>query len=759
MGDALGQGEQGRRGPEQPLGSVRVAQVARLATPSGEGAEADLVGGVVTLGAQRLVADAGAAQERQRIETALDAERGQEALLQKPGDVLGGGAAGGESGPEESHASGGGRRERDGRTTGHGDAGLLERPLELRGVLDCHDGERAAIERGSSVERPTESVDQRCRLAPRARSDDGLERIGGKAPRWSCRQPAHGLREGALGELGEQLDAGEIRPGLERLEERLERGIDAGIPGQRDPQGERTAGGRGGAGERGEEPHHGGGKRRSDGQLELLEREVRRPPVGEHAARGNPSGGGQLDSGPGHPRGGVVDPPGEVGEPGPGRAELLGCLGQGRRRDAAERELVEEGLEGALKARGPGLCAERAGSDRVDGRGEETVEGGAAARPEPRWRDDCVAQLLEGPALLDFRALHGGPVTLRPAHDTAGHVERPVPGRAGGVVEALRTARRRSNPPSLDRPIGAWPSKVPDTFGRPPIRPSSRTRPGEPSSMPRPRSIVPLGARGPNPALRCGTEGATEGARHLSVDTFDRSLERTGPTSARIQQLISGRGLRSRGRALPELCRTARCGPGDGVRRGAAPRLGDQRTATAGTGPGERPRRPHSNRRIAVPKERDEDFLGSRTEHVHGAFHSRGAENQRRGHVRRKLANQGTRRGAPPHPGQPAPGLARWATPSIRATASSTGAASGGSDSDSATVTARYAPSRPSTRARSSGFDRRAPGAPADDEGDHEADRGPTSRLPAASPAAEPHGLALLGEIPRDRSVSCQNMR
>jgi hypothetical protein len=182
-GDALGQGEQGRRGLEQPLGSGRVGQVARLATPSGEGAEADLVGAVVTRGAQRLVADAGAAQERQRIETALHAQRGQEALLQEPGDVLGGGAARGEPGPEESHASGGGRPERHGRATGHGDAGILERPLELRGVLGGHDGECAAIERGSGVEGPPEGVDQRCRLAPRARSDDGLERMGGKALR------------------------------------------------------------------------------------------------------------------------------------------------------------------------------------------------------------------------------------------------------------------------------------------------------------------------------------------------------------------------------------------------------------------------------------------------------------------------------------------------------------------------------------------------------------------------------------------------
>ena len=227
--------------------------------------------------------------------------------------------------------------------------------------------------------------------------------------------------------------------------------------------------------------------------------------MGEHAARGNPSGGGQLDSGPGHPRGGVVDPPGEVGEPGPGRAELLGCLGQGRRRDAAERELVEEGLEGALKARGPDLCAERAGSDRVDGRGEETKRAGPRHVRSPDGGTIRVAQLLEGPALLDFRALHGGPATLRPAHDTAGHVERPVPGRAGGVVQALRTARRRSNPPSLDaRGHGRRRCQTPSIalrLGPPRVR--ARTTSDAPTALDRPPA-----ARVPKPDRRWVTEGA-----------------------------------------------------------------------------------------------------------------------------------------------------------------------------------------------------------------------------------------------------------
>ena len=88
-------------------------------------------------------------------------------------------------------------------------------------------------------------------------------------------------------------------------------------------------------------------------------------------------------------------------EPGPGGAEPLRRLGQGGRRDAAERELLEDRLECAEEQGAPDLRAEGPAADRVDGGGEEAVEGGAATRPQSRRRDDGVAQPFEGPALVD----------------------------------------------------------------------------------------------------------------------------------------------------------------------------------------------------------------------------------------------------------------------------------------------------------------------------------------------------------------------
>src|SRR6185436_9729224 len=181
------------------------------------------------------------------------------------------------------------------------------------------------------------------------------------------------------------------------------------------------------------------------------EGELRRPPVAEHGAGGDPTGSGQLDAGAGHACGGVVDQPGEMAESGSGRPEALRGLGERRRGDAAERELVEHCLQGGQEARGPGLRAKRAGADGIEGRGEEAVEGGAAAGPESRWADDRVAQPLEGPALVFSRALHGGPATLRPGDDTAPATSSASsPGERAASIEGHRRC----------------PSKVPDTFDR-----------------------------------------------------------------------------------------------------------------------------------------------------------------------------------------------------------------------------------------------------------------------------------------------------
>jgi hypothetical protein len=395
--------------------------------------------------------------------------------------------------------------------------------------------------------------------------------------------------------------------------------------------------------------------------------EVRRPSVGEHAARGNPSGGGQLDSGPGKTR--------WRRRPSARWASRAPTVPS---RSAASARVVDETLPSASSSRtasracraqgracgpnGPGPTASIVAARRPSRAGPRHVRSPDGGTIASRNRSRVQPSSPPGRSMVN-RSRYARPMT-RP-----GHLERPVPGRAGGAVEAPRTGRRRGRMrPRWIPPRGAWPSKVPDTF--------------------------------------------------------DRFPEKTRACKPSDQQLISATGLPVPGRAVAELCGTPRCGPGDGVRCGAAPRLGDQRTATGGAGPGERLRRPQSNPRIAVPEERDEDFPRRHAEHVRCAVHRRGAEIPARSR--------------PPRAREPGPAAGGWTTPRAasararqvgnavrsRATASGTGRRRV-SDRHSATVTARYA-EQASTRARSAERPAR-PGRSRPGRRRPRGDRGPTS--------------------------------
>ena len=396
--------------------------------------------------------------------------------------------------------------------------------------------EGAAIERGSGVEGPPQRVHQSGRLAPRPGATTASSALVETLPGNAAGEPAHGLGERPLGELGKELHARRIRSSLEGLEHWLQRGIGVGVAGQRNPDRQRATRGRRGTGQRGEEPHHAGRKRRSHGQLDLLQHEVGWPTPGEHAARGNPARGHQLHAGAVHVGRGRVDQTGEVTEPGTGGAESRRCLLQGRGGDAAVRELLQHPLQGRRKVglrawepNGPGPTLLHRGR-------EKPVKGGAAAGPEPRRRDDGVTQPLERPAIVISQPLHGGRATLRPADDTEPGRKRLSHGRARGVPRAQKSAAPSNEIQSRWTPSKAREGarvkvrvKVPDTF-----------------------DCLRLVKSDGAPARRC--PAAAEDARHLPVegagrrcqtpsgrrrskvpDTFNRHLQSVSPGGTRLR--------------------------------------------------------------------------------------------------------------------------------------------------------------------------------------------------------------------------------
>ncbi len=425
----------------ETLCALRLSRVPDRTTAPGVCREANVVGARLAVAPERGVAHPGAAEERQRVDTTVQPEAGKQPLSEEPGHLLDRRPARGEPGQQEPHPPGDGARERDRSALAAGQTRVLHCLHQLGGILRRDDCEGAALDRSACLDRPAQGVHQGSGLATGSRSNHRLERRCGSAPRSGDAQPADCLGERAVRKLGEDLDAGEVRPRLERLEKRLDGGVETGIAGERHVHHEGALRGGRGPGQRAEEAHHPGGKGRSGGHLEPADGERRRPAAGQHGARGEPPPGGELDPRRGETLGADLDQPREVREPCAWSTHPLGGLGQGRGRDAAQGELVEQGLEGTEEAWAANDGAERSGPDRVHRGGEQTLNGGATADAEPGGRHHGIAQPLERPALCLALPVHGGPMTLRLGHDTA----------AGGG--ACPTSRRGRG----DCPSAAWP--------------------------------------------------------------------------------------------------------------------------------------------------------------------------------------------------------------------------------------------------------------------------------------------------------------
>ena len=388
-------------------------------------------------------------------------------------------------------------------------------------------------------------------------------------------------------------------------------------------------------------------------------------PAGERALAATQRDDGELDPGRGHTLGGTSTSRARWASRGPGGADPLRGLGQGRGRDAAEGELVEQRLEAAEERRGPGLRAERAGPDRVHRGGEETVERRAAAGPEPGRRHDRVAQPLEGPALFLAEPLHGGPVTLRPAHDTCR--------RAAGCPASERGSARSGRATVAD---------VPDAPKGDSIELSA------PVDAPV-RSCSAARGRGLRDRVGCG-QGLRVG--------HDR------PATGALAEVASASA--ARWRTTPSVSRGTASGSrtGLGTEHSRAPRPPPRERRSGGA--------PGSDGRAGEPAAR--------------------------------------RRRAGPRPARRAPGHARWAAPGRPAPwPRAPGRRPGPSARHSATVTARYAPSRPSTRAPSRGRPVRRALPARQSSTDHEGDARPSARSQRTHQRIHPHDLPLLRrEIP-----------
>lgn len=352
-------------------------------------------------------------------------------------------------------------------TPAAGQPRVLQRPDELGCVLRAEDCQSAALDRSAVVDRPAQGIHQRRRFSPGPGRHHRLERRSGCAPRSRAGKPPHRLGQCSLRRLGEELHSRKVRPGLERLEERLERGVERRVPGERDVHRERPPRARGSARQRGEEAHRAGRTGRRGGDVEMPGGELVGPAAGERSAPGHPPRRRELGPGRREPLGGDLDQLRQMREPSSRRAHPLRGLGERPGRDAPQDELVEERLEGPEEPGGPRDAAEGAGAHSLDRRGEHSVQCGASAGPEPGRRHDRVPQPLQRPALL-ARASHGGPATLRPADDTGPQGDAcPTAGQgtprrgssrraAVSARETLRSAaarrtRRRSSSPGPTR--------------------------------------------------------------------------------------------------------------------------------------------------------------------------------------------------------------------------------------------------------------------------------------------------------------------